>query len=158
MAEKTLAMKVLEGQKVAYEVFSYPATERDAAVIATHFGVPPEQVFKTLVVERAPAKPLLVLVPAHCQLNLKKLAQVTGDKKLKMATHAQAEALTKLQVGGISPLALLNKGFVVLIDQSAQAQDKIFVSAGQKGLNLRVATADLGRITHARFVDVAEEL
>ena len=156
MTEKTLAMKVLEGQKVAYEPFSYPATERDAAVIAIHFGVPPAQVFKTLVVERAPAKPLLVLVPAHAQLNLKKLAKVTGDKKLKMATHAQAEALTKLQVGGISPLALLNKGFVMLIDESVRSQEVVFVSAGQKGLNLRLRAADLIRVLQARVVEVAE--
>jgi Cys-tRNA(Pro)/Cys-tRNA(Cys) deacylase len=150
-------MKVLEGQKVAYEPFSYPATERDAAVIALHFGVPPAQVFKTLVVDRAPAKPLLVLVAADAQLSLKKLAKATGDKKLKMATHAQAEALTKLQVGGISPLALLNKGFVMFIDQSVQSQEFIFVSAGQKGTNLRLRSADLIRLINARVADVADK-
>ena len=158
MIQKTLAMKVLEGQKAAYEVFSYPTTERDAAVIAHHFGVPPAQVFKTLVVDRTPAKPLLVLVPANGRLNLKKLAQVTGDKKLKMATHAQAEHITKLQVGGISPLALLNKGFVMLVDQSAQQEPFIFVSSGQRGLNLRLRTADLVRIINGRYVDVADTL
>lgn len=151
---KTLAMKVLEGQKVAYELFEYPETERDAVQIAHIFGVPPAQVFKTLVVVRPPQKPLLVLLPADSQLDLKKLAKATGDKKLNMATHAEAEQLTKLQVGGISALALLNKGFVILIDESAQAQEAIFVSAGQKGLNLKVKTNDLVRVIQAKYVEV----
>lgn len=154
--QKTLAMKVLEGQRAVYEVCAYPETERDAAVIATYFGVPAAQVFKTLVVDRAPAKPILVMVPADKQLNLKKLASFTGDKKLSLASHADAEKLTKLKVGGISPLALLNKGFIILIDASAQTLPHIFVSAGQKGLNLKVSTNDLIRITKARPVDVAD--
>lgn len=154
--QKTLAMKVLEGQKAEYEVYTYPATERDAAVIATHFGVPAAQVFKTLVVDRPTAKPLLVMVPADKQLDLKKLAKFTGDKKLSMATHAEAEKLTKLQVGGISPLALLNKGFVIVIDASAREQDQIFVSAGQKGINLRLGSKDLVRITKAKYAEIAD--
>lgn len=154
--QKTLAMKVLEGQKADYEVYTYPEMERDAAVIAVHFGVPAAQVFKTLVVDRPPAKPLLVLVPADKQLNLKKLAKFTGDKKLSMATHAEAEQLTKLKVGGISPLALLNRGFVILLDASAREQNQVFVSAGQKGINLKVSTKDLVRITKAKYAEVAD--
>lgn len=153
--EKTLAMKVLEGQKVPYQVLTYPETERDARVIARLFGAPAGQVFKTLVVPRAVGKPLLALVPADAQLDLKKLARETGEKKLKMATHKEAESLTGLQVGGISPLALLNKGFAVLIDSSARAYEFVYVSAGKKGLNLRLPVAALQRITRARYVDIA---
>jgi Cys-tRNA(Pro)/Cys-tRNA(Cys) deacylase len=154
MSDKTLAMKLLEKQGVDFEVVTYPPTERDAEKLAVLFGVPAAEVFKTLVVGRNPQKPLLVMIPADRQLDLKKLAKAMGDKKLKMATHSEAERLTGLQVGGISPLALLNKGFVMLIDVSAENHTHVFVSAGQKGINLRVPVADLLRITRARKLDV----
>ncbi len=154
MVTKTLAMKLLDKQQVPYDVVTYPPTERDAAKLADLFGVPAAEVFKSLVVVREPEKPLLVMVPADKQLDLKKLAQVVGAKKLKMATHADAERLTGLQVGGISPLALLNKGFVMFIDASAENHSHVFISAGQKGINLKVPVADLMRLTRARRADV----
>jgi Cys-tRNA(Pro)/Cys-tRNA(Cys) deacylase len=156
MTHKTLAMKLLEGKKIAYEVVTYPENERDAAVLTDYFAVPAGQVFKTLVVVRPSAKPILVMLGADRQLDLKKLAQVVGEKKLKMASHQEAEALTGLQVGGISALALLNRGFLILLDQGAQQYDHIYVSAGQKGLNLKVPRADLVKITGARYVAVGE--
>jgi Cys-tRNA(Pro)/Cys-tRNA(Cys) deacylase len=96
------------------------------------------------------------MVPADRQLDLKKLARVIGEKKLKMAGHDEAEAVTGLQVGGISALALLNKGFVILIDDAARDQPAIYVSSGQRGMNLRLAPADLVRVTRARYADVSE--
>jgi Cys-tRNA(Pro)/Cys-tRNA(Cys) deacylase len=70
-----------------------------------------------------------------------------------MASHHDAEALTGLQVGGISSLALLNRGFDVCIDRAAQDLDLILVSAGQRGIDLRLAVEDLVRVTGARWVD-----
>lgn len=156
---KTLAMKFLEGQKVPYEVLAYPDTLRDAVEIAALKGVSPAQMFKTLVV-KAPAgdpktKPMLVLVPADRQLNLKKLAKAVGAKKLKIATHAEAEKMTGLQVGGISPLVLVNKGFHIYLDGSAREHSHVYVSAAQKGLNLKLAVPDLVRVTKGRWADVA---
>lgn len=153
MAIKTLAMKLLEKKKVKFEAHTYPTTERDAEKIAVVFGVSADLVYKTLVVARK-KKPLLVMVAANRQLNLKKLAKAVGEKKLKMATHAEAERLTKLQVGGISPLALLNKGFVMLADAAINDQTHVFVSSGQRGINLKVPVTDLLKITRAKTVDV----
>ena len=157
---KTLAMKLLEGKKVAYETAVYPTTLRDAEEIAKILDVPPEQVFKTLVVN-APkgnprAKPMLVMIPANRQLNLKKLATAVNVKKLKMASHREAEAMTKLQVGGISPLALLNKGFTIYLDSSAQDCEQIMVSAGQRGIQILLTVADLKKVTKARFANIAD--
>ncbi|MCA9969903.1 MAG: hypothetical protein KC425_06795 [Anaerolineales bacterium] len=157
--QKTLAMKFLDGKKVPYAVVAYPNTMRDAAEIAVLLGIPPGQMFKTLVVQ-APegvprAKPMLVLVPADRQLDLKLLAKATGAKKLKLATHAEAEALTGLQVGGISPLVLVNKGFQIYVDESARDFEQVYVSAAQKGLNLKVPVAALLKVTGARWVRVA---
>src|SRR5690606_34391649 len=156
MAQKTLAMRLLEGKKVPYEAVTYPDTERDATVVARHLGVPPAQVFKTLVVTRERGKPILVMIPADCQLDLKLLAKELNEKKLQMATHQEAEKLTRLQVGGISPLALLNKGFQITIDAAAREHEAIYVSAGEKGINLKVGVADLLRVTGARIVRAAD--
>lgn len=159
--QKTLAMKFLDGKKVPYEVVEYPNTMRDAAEIAALKGIPAGQVFKTLVVQppagTAKAKPMLVLIPANRQLDLKKLAQVVGAKKLKMATHAEAEQMTGLQVGGISPLVLVNKGFTIYLDETAHAHSHIYISAAQKGLNLKVPVNDLVKVTGGRWADVSNE-
>ena len=74
--DKTIAMKFLEGKKVAYEAFAYDAMAREASSVAVLLGVPAGQVFKTLVVIRPSAKPLLVMVPSNSQLNLKKMAKI----------------------------------------------------------------------------------
>lgn len=159
--DKTLAMKVLEGKKVPYEVIPYPNHMRDAEEIALVLGVPAGQVFKTLVVlppgnSGRAAKPLLVIIPADRQLNLKKVAQTVDAKKVQMASHKEAEAMTGLQVGGISALALLNKGFVVYLDASAQGYEQIYVSAGQKGLDVKLKAVDLEKVTGARLADLVE--
>jgi len=124
---------------------------RDAEEIAALLGLPPAQLFKTLVVLRPDkGKPILVMIPANQQLDLKKVAQVAGEKKLTMASHAEAEAITRLQVGGISALALLNRGFDIFIDDSALAFEQIYVSGGQRGLDVKIKTTDLIGITDAR--------
>jgi Cys-tRNA(Pro)/Cys-tRNA(Cys) deacylase len=157
---KTLAMKLLEGKKVAFEAIAYDASERDAEKIAIQLGVPPEQLFKTLVVVdpnngRFSSKPILAIIPANQQLNLKKLAKLLNVKKLKMATHQAAEAMTGLQVGGISPLALINKGFTMFLDELAEHEAQIFVSAGQRGIQIKLAPIDLCRLTKAKLVDLS---
>lgn len=155
MSDKTLAMKLLDGKKVAYEVHSYPESERDAEIIADLIGVPAGIVFKTLVVVRDRGKPMLVMVPADRQLDLKKLAKAIGEKKVKMASHHEAEELTGLEVGGISALALLNRGFTVYLDKSAQAYERIFVSAGQRGVDVELAVYDLVKLTKAHLIDAS---
>lgn len=156
MTQKTQAMRVLEGQGIDYTVLSYDKRERDAEEIAKQIGVPPEEVFKTLVVLRPDGKPLLVMIPADHQLALKDLARQMGEKKVKMASHADAERLTGLQVGGISALALLNRGFTIILDDSALGFERIVLSAGQKGLQLKISVEDLLQVTGATVLEVAD--
>jgi len=160
MADKTQAMRALEGKRIPYDVLSYPDDMRDAEEIAVHLNVEPEMVFKTLVVmpPESGKKPLLVMVPANHQLDMKKLADVVGAKKLKMATHREAEQLTGLQVGGISAVALLGKPFVIFIDHSAGKPDRIIISAGKRGLQIKLAVKDLIKLTSARIADVSAAL
>lgn len=150
-------MRALEGKRIPYQVLTYPDIMRDAEEIAAYLGLSPGEVFKTLVVlpPESGKKPALVMVPADHQLDLKKAASAMKTKKVKMATQREAEELTGLQVGGISALALLNRGFAVWIDESAAGQPSICVSAGRRGIQLRVATSDLVKLTSARQADLA---
>ena len=157
MVQKTLAMRLLEGKGVPYEAVAYDDSVRDASVVAEQVGVSPARVFKTLVVVRERGKPFLVMVPAVGQLDLKKMAKAVVEKKVKMAGHEEAEALTGLQVGGISPLLLVNRGFEILIDSSAAAHETVYVSGGEKGINLKVPVADLVELTGATYLDLVDD-
>jgi len=156
--KKTNAMKLLEGKNVPYESYTYPASLRDAQEVAAALDQPASQVFKTLVVPRPkPGKPMLVMIPADRQLDLKKLARAVKQKKLKMATQREAEQLTGLQVGGISALALLNRGFDIYLDDSALAFEQIIISAGQRGLQIKLAVPDLVKLCQARIVAATQQ-
>ncbi|MEZ4513754.1 MAG: YbaK/EbsC family protein [Chloroflexota bacterium] len=155
--KKTVVIRLLEGKKIAHQICEYPTGITDATEVAHRLGVPPDQVFKTLVAYEQPEKKLLVMIPANKQLDLKKLAKVVGVKKMKMATHKEAEAFTGLQVGGISALALLNRGFKMLMAQEASRFDDVFVSAAERGINVKIGVKDLLKLTNARLVDVVTE-
>ena len=158
MANKLNSMRVLESNKVPYHVFTYDEGLHDAAEVATVIGVPANQVYKTLVVERTSGgKPVLIMIAADKQLDLKKFAAAIGEKKVTMASHADAERLTGLKVGGIGALALMQKTWSVYVDQPAEKQSHICVSAGQRGINLRVAVPDLMRVLNAKFVQATSD-
>ena len=149
---KPLAVRVLEQQKVAFELFEFDASIRSAGEVASATVMPPETVFKTLVIEQDPprGKPFLVMVPSTAEVDLRALAASLGLKKLRMASHTDAERQTGLKVGGISALALINRGFTPLIDESAEGLAEILVSAGQRGMDVRLSVAALLRLTGAR--------
>jgi len=152
---RTNSMRLLDANKVPYEVFTFSPDIHSAEGVAETLGLDPSTVYKTLVVERARGKPLLVMVAGNRQIDLGRLAASLGEKKVHMASHHDAEKRTGLQVGGISALALLHKGFEICIDQAARDLEQITISAGQRGINLRLAVEDLVRIIGARWVDAA---
>ena len=150
---KTNAMRALDAQKIPYEVKLYSDTIHSADGVAEIFGIPASMVFKTLVVmpESGKGRPLLVVVPGSHEIELKLLGQQAevGEKKLRMATQREAESLTGLLVGGISALALLQKGFRVFIDKSALELEQMYVNGGQRGINLMMSPADFIKVTKA---------
>lgn len=154
MTVVTNVTRLLEARKIPYTAFETPAEKLGALETARFLNVPLERVFKTIVVTREKGKPLLVVVPGDAEVELKQLAAALGEKKVHLPTEREAEQLTGLQAGGISPLALLNKGFHVVIDSSAQTLGEIHVSGGQRGLNIRLSASDLARLTNARFANV----
>jgi len=150
--------RFLDSRKIAYQVYETPAEKLGALEAARILNVPPELVFKTIVVTRdKPKKPLLAVVPGPSSVDLKLLAAALGEKKVHLPTEREAEQLTGLQAGGISPLALLNKGFQVVIDSSAQKYEAIHVSGGQRGLNIKLAVSDLIALTRARVASICQE-
>ena len=148
--------RFLDSQKVSYKVFETPAEKLGARETAEILKVPLEIVFKTIVVTREkPKKPILVVIPGESVVDLKLLAASLGEKMVHLPTEREAEGLTGLQAGGISPLALINKGFQVVLDSSAQSHPEIHVSGGQRGLNIKLPVADLIRLTKARLATVS---
>jgi Cys-tRNA(Pro)/Cys-tRNA(Cys) deacylase len=152
---RTQAMRALDARKIPYQVHLFPDSIRDAVQVAAALGMQPSQVFKTLVLvqdEALHAHPLLIMVPANCEVDLRLFARAIGVKSVHMASHAQAEKLTGLKVGGISALALLHRPFIVYIDESAQDFDEILVSAGQRGVDLQLNVKDLITVTAAQLI------
>lgn len=151
--------RLLDGAKVAYEVFETPEEKLGAQGTAAFLGVEPHRVFKTIVVVRmTPGKKILALVPGDASVDLKALAATLGEKKVSVPPQKEAEALTGLQAGGISPLALIGRGFEVLVDDQAWAYDTIHISAGQRGLNLRLSPDDLLSLTKGRRASFSKPL
>lgn len=153
---KTNAMRVLDARRISYTAFTYDAAIHSGSGVAEQLGVPAAQVFKTLVVLREKGRPLLSIIPSDRELDLKRMATASGEKRVRMATQREAEAKTGLLVGGISALALLDKGFEVFVDASALEFEELYVSAGQRGINLRLRVADLIAVTNAKAAPVAD--
>lgn len=154
---KTLGMRVLEGHGITYEPVSYEVQDHlSAAEVAAALGFPAEQTFKTLIVlpDRPGARPILALVPGDAQLDLKKLAAAAGEKKIQMASQRDAERLTGLQKGGISPLALMDKGWPVVVDETALLFDRIEISAGKVGVGVLVPVEPLLALLGATTADI----
>lgn len=147
--------RLLDSRHISFEAFELPEEKLGAMEAAQFMGVAPDLVYKTIVVVReGKGKPILAVVPGTKEVDLKLVAKVVGEKKVILPTERQAESLTGLQAGGISPLALLNRGFQILLDSSSGSHSEIYISGGQRGLNIRLPVADLVSLTNAKVVDI----
>jgi Cys-tRNA(Pro)/Cys-tRNA(Cys) deacylase len=158
--KKLNSMRLLEQQQIPYETVTYGDAEtfHDAEEVAEIIGVPVSMVYKTLVVEvPGSKKPALALIAADRVLDLKALAAALGVKKVAMAAHKDAEQWSGLKVGGISPLALNHKAWPVYLDRAALEYEHILLSAGQRGLQLRVPVSALIRLTQAKIAAISSE-
>ena len=156
--KKLNSMRLLEQHNIPYEVLTYEPITRDASEVSELIGLPEFMVYKTLVVQSmATDKPMLALIAADRQLDLKAMAAAAGEKKVRMASHADAEKLTGLQVGGISPLMLTNKNWPVYLDQPASGLEHIVLSAGERGTQVRVGVTPLMQVLGARLAEISRE-
>jgi Cys-tRNA(Pro)/Cys-tRNA(Cys) deacylase len=147
--------RLLDSKKIQYTPIESTTEKRSAEETAAILNLPPDLIFKTIVVIRPKGKPLLCVISGTNVVNLKAVAEQVGEKKVNIPTQAEAEALTGLQAGGISPLALINKGFSVFIDEVALTYPEIYISGGQRGLTLRLNARDVQKLTNARFAAIS---
>jgi len=148
--------RMLEARRIPFQAFEVPPQKLSALEVAELLNLPARMVFKTIVARREKAgKPILALVPATGEVDNKALAACLNEKKVHVTSQAEAEKLTALRAGGISPLALLNQGFQVLIDQSAVELEAVLISGGQWGLQISLNPHDLAKLCSARFTPIA---
>ena len=153
---KNNVTRLLESRGIAFQAFELPRKKLSAMEAASYLGVEPENVYKTIVILREMrGKPVLAMVPAPREVDTKSLSRTLGEKKVHIATQKQAEQLTGLQSGGISPLALINRRFQVVVDISAQSLEEIYISGGQRGLNICLATDALVELTDADMAAIS---
>jgi Cys-tRNA(Pro)/Cys-tRNA(Cys) deacylase len=157
MATTNNVTRFLDSRKIKYTAHDLPAEKLGALEAAGFMGAPPEQVFKTIVTTRERGKPVLTVIPGPRSVDLKALAAFLGEKKMFLPTEREAESLTGLQAGGISPLALINKGFVVVLDSAAENFAEIYISGGQRGLDIQLPVSDLVTLTNAKLGAVSRD-
>ena len=152
---KTNAMRMLDKAKISYEALEYTYDDNDLSgvTIANSVGLPCEMVFKTLVAKGDKTGPIVMCIPVDKEIDLKKAASVTGNKKVEMIHVKDLLGLTGYIRGGCSPVGMKKK-FPTFIDISAEGHEKITVSAGIKGCQLLVDTKELVSFTEAKLVDL----
>jgi Cys-tRNA(Pro)/Cys-tRNA(Cys) deacylase len=151
MSKTTRATQALQQAGISFTVHTYdydPDAERIGLQAAEALGADPASVLKTLMV-LVDGKPACVVVPSDREVSLKKLAAALGGKAAQMMKPIDAERITGYHVGGISPFGQKKK-VPTLIEQSALAQESVFINGGQRGLQVRLAPRDAASALDAK--------
>ncbi len=145
---KTNAARILDREKIHYELREYEVDESDLSAphVAEKIGMPPEQVFKTLVARGDRSGVLMAGIPANTELDLKALANASGDKKVELVAVKEVLGLTGYIRGGVSPVGS-RKPYPFYLDETADLWDVISVSAGVRGCQMLLTPEDLARVT-----------
>ena len=159
MTTKTNAARLLDSAGVHYELREYPVDAEDLSAphVAEAIGMPPEQVFKTLVVRGDRSGVLMASIPANSELDLKALASASGNKKVELVAVKEVLGLTGYIRGGVSPIGT-KKAYPLFLDETADLWDAISVSAGVRGCQVLVAPADLEKVVEVRKCEIARFL
>ena len=158
MSKATPATQALDRAKVRYVVAVYdydPAADRIGMAAAEALGAPAFEVLKTLIV-RADGKAACVILASDREVNMKKLAAALGAKSAEMADIAEAERITGYRVGGVSPFGQ-KKRLPTVLDAAAAELPAAYVNGGQRGLQVRLAPAELVRLLDAKVAAVSTD-
>ena len=155
---KTNAARLLDSMGIAYEVREYDVDPDDLAAesVARKVGLPPEQVFKTLVTRGDRHGVCFAVIPGDQQLDLKALAKLTGDRGIDVVALKEVQPLTGYIRGGVTALAA-KKAYPVFVDETMELFEAISISAGTRGAQLIVAPRDFLRATGAKVGAIAKE-
>jgi Cys-tRNA(Pro)/Cys-tRNA(Cys) deacylase len=155
----TPAIEMAKKHKIDCEVHEYhhdTNSESYGLEAAQKLGVPAKLVFKTLVVSLDNQSLVVGIVPVSSMLSMKLIAKATGAKKAHMTEALAVERSSGYVLGGVSPLGQ-KKRLVTVIDASAQQYQRIYVSAGKRGLEISLSPADLQRLLNAKFADICAQ-
>jgi Cys-tRNA(Pro)/Cys-tRNA(Cys) deacylase len=153
---KTNAVRLIEQQKISYEllVYTIEAGESvDGISVSGKIGYPYEYVYKTLVATAGVNQYYVFVVPVAKELDLKKAAKVVGQKKIELIAVKELLGLTGYIRGGCSPIGM-KKLFPTYIDTTAETLEFIIVSAGKIGLQLKLTPQNLSKLCHAKFEEI----
>lgn len=156
-APKTNAVRLLERQGIGFELRMYDVDDEhlEAEVVASKIGLPPEQVFKTLVCRGDKRGVCLAVIPGDCELDLKALASATGDKKIDTVPLKDVEPLTGYIRGGVTAIGC-KKPYPVYLDETATLFEIISVSAGLRGLQILLSPTDYTKAVNAHPCPIAK--
>ena len=157
MPQKTNAARFLDQMGISYELREYEVDPDDLAAeaVATKIGLPPEQLFKTLVAQGDRHGICMVIIPANTELDLKALAAASGDRKIHLVPVKKLQKLTGYIRGGVTALAA-KKTYPVHVDETIELFEVISVSAGIRGIQILLAPADFIRATNAAISGLAD--
>ena len=155
---RTNAMRMLDAARIPYEVLTYEVDENDLSGvhIAEQLSYPPEMIFKTLVAHGDRTGYLVFCIPVALEIDLRTAASLTGNKKIEMVHVKDLLSLTGYIRGGCSPIGM-KKHFPTYIHHTAGQFDHIYVSAGQRGLQIRIAPEDLIREARGEVSDIIKK-
>lgn len=153
--KKTNAARLLDQMKVAYDLIPYEVDENNlgAQHIAEQLGQPIERLFKTLVLRGDKLGLFVCVIPGAEEVDLKKAAKVTGNKKVEMIHVKELLPLTGYIRGGCSPIGM-KKALPTWFHESIVQYDHVFCSAGQRGLQFRIAPRDLVDAARGQLADI----
>lgn len=148
MAHKTNAVRLLDQIGISYELREYEVDPDDLATetVAAKIGLPPEQVFKTLVARGDRTGICMAVIPGSAELDLKALASVAGDRKMQLTPVKELQSLTGYIRGGVTALAG-KKDYPVYVDETIELFDVISISAGVRGTQILLAPSDYLKVT-----------
>jgi len=155
--KKTNAARLLDAQSIHYELAEYEVDENDlsATTLAKKLGQDVEQIFKTLVLRGDKSGIFVCVIPGNNEVDLKKAAKISGNKSCAMVHQKELLSLTGYIRGGCSPIGM-KKPYPIYIHETSQLFNQIFISAGQRGLQLKLNPEDLIQITGSVVCDLAE--
>jgi Cys-tRNA(Pro)/Cys-tRNA(Cys) deacylase len=147
---KTNAIRILDKLAVAYQLREYEVDPKDLAAetVAAKIGLPPEQVFKTLLARGDRNGPCFAVVPGNAELDYKALAKLSGDRKVELVSLKEVQPLTGYIRGGVTVLGA-KKDYPAYADETVELWDVISISAGMRGLQILIAPADYLQVTQA---------
>ena len=156
--KKTNAARILDSLKIDYKLKEYPVDENDlsATTLAAKIGQNAEQIFKTLVLRGNTNGIFVAVIPGNAEVNFKKAAKVSGNKKVEMVAMKELLPLTGYIRGGCSPIGM-KKPYPIFIHESCKQFDFIYVSAGKRGLQFKVHPNDLVKATQATVYDLTSK-